>query len=344
MDEPRRTTADPIMRHCRFLLRAATTKNLRSRITKWTKAAACYIVGFQIVILICFGWCTSLGRDVAEWFLLHGPQAASAADVWRDPNSNEEPQRSDAGLDHSAVGHTGEGAGAPESRRPSPLLLPPDYVHLEYGPTAYHVFREELAKAPPANIRTDFDVFFAAAAAREAGRGWGIESDPTPATSPETSVPPCRDPEVGRRRCREICTDAGYPQALTTALEAVYGAETAFGTNIAPGDGGKANGHLQQHEGNWGRGCEFLGVGSDPNWGYPAATMDLEKTLHVAAANLYRDAADHIDAGVTGELIRRFRLPFDPYRPSNDAYLMRAINALASGASRPLVQQQEQAR
>ena len=94
------------------------------------------------------------------------------------------------------------------------------------------------------------------------------------------------------------------------------------------GDLGLARGRLHRHRDHWERGCEFLGV----NWRWPDDTDDYEKCTHVAMANWCRDSMEYVLAGNVDELIRRFRLPFDPYREDNDAYVRKVRAAIAEAA------------
>ncbi len=107
-------------------------------------------------------------------------------------------------------------------------------------------------------------------------------------------------------------------------LDGIWQVETECGRNLKRGDGGKAAGHIQQHEPHWIRGCEYLGV----NWPWPAGTADVDKCFHVARANWYRDHLPYVIAGDVDELIRRFRRPFDPYTKCNDGYLRRVKKAM----------------
>ena len=99
-------------------------------------------------------------------------------------------------------------------------------------------------------------------------------------------------------------------------LAAIWKVETDCGRNMKRGDGGLAAGHLQQHEGHWRRGCEYLGV----NWPWPQDTADLVKCRHVALANWHRDAPAALEHGDVELLARTFRLPFDPWRADNDEF------------------------
>jgi len=113
----------------------------------------------------------------------------------------------------------------------------------------------------------------------------------------------------------------GLPPAVHAAIDLVWATETARGKDLRVGDGGRAHGQLQQHRGHWERGCKWLGV----DWPYPQDAYDRDKAFAVAIANWYRDARPYLDAGDVEELIRRFRLPFAPYRSDNDAYLARVM-------------------
>lgn len=119
-----------------------------------------------------------------------------------------------------------------------------------------------------------------------------------------------------------------------TVIAALWAVETERGTNLRPGDGGAAHGHLQQHEGHWKRGCEYLGArtggGLPVDWPWPEDAYDLEKARAIAIANWRRDAWPKIELIVAEELARRFRLPFDPYRASNDEYWGKVKTALAT--------------
>lgn len=103
-------------------------------------------------------------------------------------------------------------------------------------------------------------------------------------------------------------------------VDGLWNIETEQGANLRPGDGGAAHGHLQQHQGHWQRGCEYLGV----DWPWPEDTHDFDKARAVAIANWRRDAWPKI----TEYLIRHFRLPNDPYRKDNDAYLRKVQAAM----------------
>jgi len=108
-----------------------------------------------------------------------------------------------------------------------------------------------------------------------------------------------------------------YP-AARRALDLLCKHESLNGKAMV-GDNGRAQGWLQQHQEHWKRGCDYLGV----NWPWPGGTRDLEKCEHVALANWMLDARDHLD-NVEG-LIRRFRLPNNPYRKDNTKYVQKVM-------------------
>jgi hypothetical protein len=61
------------------------------------------------------------------------------------------------------------------------------------------------------------------------------------------------------------------------------------------------------------------------DWKWPEATLDWEKCYNVCLANWWRDCPQYMDDGPVEELIRRFRLPFDPYREDNDTYVRKVL-------------------
>lgn len=107
-------------------------------------------------------------------------------------------------------------------------------------------------------------------------------------------------------------------------LDGLWTVETDRGRNNAPGDGGAARGHLQQHEGHWRRGCEYLGV----TWPWPQDAYDFEKAQAIAVANWRRDAWPKLQWLIAEYLARHFRLPNDPYRPDNDEYWRKVVHEL----------------
>jgi len=113
-------------------------------------------------------------------------------------------------------------------------------------------------------------------------------------------------------------------------LAAIWKVETDCGRNMKHGDGGLAAGHLQQHEGHWRRGCEYLGV----DWPWPEDTADLVKCRHVALANWHRDARAALEHGDVEMLARTFRLPNDPFRKDNDEYWRKVRKELTTEAQR----------
>ena len=112
---------------------------------------------------------------------------------------------------------------------------------------------------------------------------------------------------------------AVYPGARK-ALDLLRKHESVNGTQMV-GDGGRARGWLQQHKGHWERGCQQLKV----DWPYPESTNDLERCERIALANWMRDARRYLETNDVEELIRRFRLPFAPYRESNESYLTKVL-------------------
>lgn len=113
-----------------------------------------------------------------------------------------------------------------------------------------------------------------------------------------------------------------FSPAVRRALDLLRLHESVDGTQMV-GDGGRARGWLQQHEGHWNDGCEVLGVA----WKWPEDTRDLAKCEMVAVGNWMRYAQVHLEAGNIEELVRRFRLPFDPYRADNAAYWAKVMMA-----------------
>ena len=104
-----------------------------------------------------------------------------------------------------------------------------------------------------------------------------------------------------------------YP-AAGEALELMVWQESSNGKQMI-GDRGKANGWLGQHSDAWREGRQQQGV----DWEYPRDTQDLTKCKIVAIGYWLRHARAYMDD--RDELIRRHRLPYAPYRKSNDVYL-----------------------
>ena len=111
--------------------------------------------------------------------------------------------------------------------------------------------------------------------------------------------------------------DPARTRAIYPALSLLWAAESSNGKQMV-GDGGLAIGHFQQHEGHWRDGCESL----DVSWPYTDRYI-LARASAVTAANWARYALQDVLQGDVEMLIRRHRLPNDPMRPSNDAYLAR---------------------
>ena len=130
-----------------------------------------------------------------------------------------------------------------------------------------------------------------------------LEKAVAPAGQPSPTFPP--DGPGGLR----------FSPGVRRALDMLRRHESVNGTQMV-GDGGKAQGWLQQHRDHWQVGCEVLGV----SWPWPADTRDLAKCEMVAVANWWRYARAYMEAGNVEELVRRFRLPSAPYREDNDAY------------------------
>jgi len=99
------------------------------------------------------------------------------------------------------------------------------------------------------------------------------------------------------------------------ALALLRAHESSNGKRMV-GDGGKAQGWLQQHQDHWQVGCEVLGV----DWPWPADTRDLFKCEMVAIGNWLRYARGSLVREDVEMLVRTFRLPSKPHRADNDAY------------------------
>ncbi len=84
----------------------------------------------------------------------------------------------------------------------------------------------------------------------------------------------------------------------------------------AVGDKGLAWGWYQQHQAQWQEGCDEIGV----DWPWPESTADRAKCEAVIIGYWRRHAAKYLASKNLEELARRFRLPYAPYRPDNDAY------------------------
>lgn len=97
--------------------------------------------------------------------------------------------------------------------------------------------------------------------------------------------------------------------------------ESLNGTRMV-GDGGLARGWLHQHEDHWREGCAFMGV----DWPWPEDTDDYAKCRHVALAYWFVHARPWLMAANQSELVRRFRLPYAPYRECNDVYVKKVLN------------------
>lgn len=115
-------------------------------------------------------------------------------------------------------------------------------------------------------------------------------------------------------------------------VRALWGVETTSGRNLAPGDGGAARGHLQQHEGHWDRGCEYLGV----DWPWPDDAHDYDKAEAIAIANWRRDGWPKFEMFMAEQFARRFRLPNAPYRACNDEYWEKVSRELREQNKREL--------
>jgi len=88
------------------------------------------------------------------------------------------------------------------------------------------------------------------------------------------------------------------------------------------GDGGRARGWLQQHPEFWQDGCEQLGV----DWPYPESTNEWEMCRAVTIGFWQRYCPEALAEGDVETLIRRFRLPFAPYRHDNTKYYQRVLS------------------
>ncbi len=122
------------------------------------------------------------------------------------------------------------------------------------------------------------------------------------------------------RVCRKLEeTPAARTQTIYPALSLLWAAESSNGKQMV-GDGGAAIGHFQQHEGHWRDGCEALGV----NWPL-SDRYNLARASAVTAASWARYARQDLYQNDVEVLIRRHRLPNDPLRPSNDAYVARVM-------------------
>jgi len=141
----------------------------------------------------------------------------------------------------------------------------------------------------------------------------------------QTIAQPTTKPKVVYADVETDPISSVYPVARK-ALNLLRQHESRNNAN-AIGDGGKAHGWLQQHKGHWDRGCEMLKV----KWPYPESTTNLERCERIALANWQRDARQYLQTGNVNELIRRFRLPFAPYRKSNDEYLAKVLKGNPDG-------------
>jgi len=135
-------------------------------------------------------------------------------------------------------------------------------------------------------------------------------------------------PSARTTSCRADGTESQARPASSAerrALDLLAAHESRNGTRMV-GDGGKARGWLQQHEANWREGCAALGVA----WPWPEATVDLAKCEAVARANWRRYAPEALTRGDVEELVRRHRLPSDPWRADNGDY-WRRVKAKGGG-------------
>lgn len=96
--------------------------------------------------------------------------------------------------------------------------------------------------------------------------------------------------------------------------------ESVGGTQMS-GDGGLAQGHQHHHEGTWNDGLDLLGLRNDPDWQWPGATRDLWRCYVVTIAYWQRYCPEALKSADIEMMVRSFRLPCDPYRPSNNKYL-----------------------
>ncbi len=106
-----------------------------------------------------------------------------------------------------------------------------------------------------------------------------------------------------------------HTQTTFTALDLLWNAESSRGKNMV-GDSGKARGHFQHWKVAWDYGTAQLGV----NWPYSDADS-LPRAAAVVGACWSKQARKGLIEGDIELLIRAHRLPNDPFRPSNDAYL-----------------------
>ena len=110
-----------------------------------------------------------------------------------------------------------------------------------------------------------------------------------------------------------------YPAAVEAVL--LLRMHESLDGKMMVGDRGAARGWLQQHKAHWEEGSMNIGV----QWRWPHDTYDLQKCEDVAFGYWRRHARKYLEANDVEELIRRFRLPYDPYRPSNDEYLVKVL-------------------
>ena len=149
-----------------------------------------------------------------------------------------------------------------------------------------------------------------------------LEADDKPTTLPqrqEEKKPPQPPTQETPTPTAALTIAQLYPTACK-ALVRIRLHESLNG-KLMVGDGGLARGWLNQHEDNWNEGCEEIGE----DWPWPGDTDDLNKCEWVAIGYWRRHCPRYLKSGTVEDLVRRFRLPYAPYRKDNDDYIRKVL-------------------
>ena len=121
--------------------------------------------------------------------------------------------------------------------------------------------------------------------------------------------------------------DVDYPAWLDWTRQAedafrlLYAAESSSGQDLRMSDDGLVAGPLQWQQDSWEENCRWLGVW----WPWPEGAYDLQMCWDICLVNWFRHCRRALVTGDVEMLIRRHRLPTNPMRTDNDAYLARIM-------------------
>ena len=146
------------------------------------------------------------------------------------------------------------------------------------------------------------------------------------------AVPSCalRKPAAGESQAEAQVSPACAPATLFERLRPLYDAirpVESSGNDYAVGDDGKSKGPYGLTRPWWADACEAAGE----NWDYDTYVWDRDRCEYLMYWHWHRHCPAALQSLDFETLARVHRLPFDRYRPSNDAYWRRVERILRDG-------------